>query len=142
LCRLFVAVFLSRSELLVRSAASHGFSLAQLFSFSARRSDLLFPVGAIASVLVVYFAYLRWIRLPLPVLIFLARGHRAKISLVLCLGKARSVLSWTSSIPVQVLYLGHRISVGEASHCNFSVPAPFCCPNSSKFCPCLISSFS
>jgi hypothetical protein len=41
-------------------------------------------MGAITSVLVGYFAYLRWIRLPLPVLIFLAHGHRAKISLVLC----------------------------------------------------------
>jgi hypothetical protein len=71
-------------------------------------------VGAIASVLVVYFAYLRWIRLPLPVLIFLGRGHHAKFLLVLCLGKARSVLSWTSSVPVQVLCLGRRISVGEA----------------------------
>jgi hypothetical protein len=71
-------------------------------------------VEAIASVLIVYFAYLRCIRLSLPVLIFLLAVIAQKSRLCFVLAKRARFRLIDFIVPVQVLCLGRRISVGEA----------------------------
>jgi hypothetical protein len=151
LCRLFVGVFPSRSEVLVRSAASHGFSPAQLVSFFREQIfwSVFFLCGSVRSTVPhgSYHLGSRWL-FCLPSLDSVAatcsnfscsRSSRKNLTCALrtlsCLGLHRSACKCSAWAAGSQL-VKPQVALQFLGSCSVLLPKFL------KFCPCLISSFS